>query len=352
MGSVSGSDARREEILRSALGLAFEDIVWLIERLVLRVAGEFHVEPELFALMRRRVEALRQLRIAQPLLKLKPDERVPLTRYERIEDDHGLWKARRVGRAFGKRRGWRLANNELVGAPMSPSAIQRSLERGTMRGRHHEDQMEGIRIWLRRRPGSRMPVDYENFVGDYNDDVRRQRRRNAKPLVSGGTIRAAFPHIAWDVIVGWADAGHSTKAARKLAKRWYAEQPAPDGLLVAAGELALLTDRVRQNLKSVASDPRFPAVAAIVSGTKVWLRTDVVAFASGRRVPAREHLFMADMVIDVAGMAARFGVTAVAIRQRVHNEKWHLLPSPAGRAGGKPYWLTEQVLRWDTQQAA
>ena len=337
---------RRDEewqvALRRVLDLAPGDRLKVYAALRDDLGGVLGKESERERQARLRFEAREAMRAAASVLGLPGGQAPTVTEYKEAARQATLpMTFNAVYEAFERR--WEIAQRFYRGDPVPATAGQRSARRGVLgssRGRY-EDPVAGLRQFLLQDPPpvSTGLADYEAWAKEEND-----RRSASEPRL----IEKAN-HLRTSLRVTWESAkavARREKTIEDARRERLDELLADSGPLVGGNLAAWMLDKTPSNFEKYRQRQGFPRPVARLSGGPLWRRSDIEGWRDGKRDFTDEEGALQGEVVDSAEIAERVGLPDSQMRNRVYEERWDLVPKPAGKAARRVYWLSEDVERW------
>jgi predicted DNA-binding transcriptional regulator AlpA len=323
------NQSQREVVLQGFVDLPSGDQLWVWRRIaeVLELADGS--ESDLDRKVRERAETLEALRLASQHLGL--DRPPTVNEYEEARKALGLeWSSARIGRVWGR---WTEASAALAGEPRRATAAERAHRRTYLgRRRRRVEPVRAVRIWLASGAKSDYAVDYDAWAREHNLHLEE----GELPLPRRTTI-ARNEGLAWRELLAVAR-GERTEAEVKAARRELGDWSRGPHDLVSVTTIAHMIDGSRGQAIAATHRNDFPRPVAIFGGKRAWLRGDVEARLRGVYVEREEnehrHLYMdTNEAADALGVKYQKAVSRPDV-------------PPAGRVGGKFYWLREEIEAW------
>ena len=112
--------------------------------------------------------------------------------------------------------------------------------------------------------------------------------------------------------------------------------------LVTARQVAAMLGLKPTRAGRLLREPGFPPAALLVAGKRLWLRSDVRAYADGRPFPVRWENQLRTEYIDAGELAAAVGVG----RRTLSGAGSRNIPPPSLRVAGVRLWRTREVEAW------
>lgn len=289
--------------------------------------------------LRQRQEALAALRRVQAHLGRDCDAKLTPREFDQAAPELGLeWNSAKVVRAWER---WRLATEALVGNRVPPSPTRRVRRRETGgKSRTHEEYLTAVRAWLASEPDSRSSAAYEAFVAEHDE----RREGDEPPLPRYQAIRIGLS-LHWSEIVAVAVGKMTLAEASKRATDAIGDEEGEE-TLIGRTTVARLLGRGHSHIGTLLAQETFPRPVARLYGNRYWRRGDIVAYGEGRPFATRrEGEFQAE-VLDSRELATLLGLTRKALRTRLWEERWDVLPRPSGHDAKFPYWRRADVEEW------
>lgn len=332
------SRRQREDAMRRVMELPDRDKFEVFEQLKDYLSSALSGESKEDQQLRQRKEALEAMRQVATHLGLKDGEAPTPKQFDQAAHEMSIeWTSAKVIRAYER---WRNAKQALLDEWVPRSAAQRTLVRATTgRKRKHEEYLAGVRSWLETEPASQQMCDYDEWAAETND----KRSDDAAPLVKSNALRSAL-EVGWEQIKS-AALGETTldSAFRRKAAL---ETKGGQEPLVGSTAAAVILGRSISELGTWISKAEFPSHVAKLNGTRVWRRTDIEDFHDGRVFPARREGCDQRLYVDQKEMAELMDKDWFILRRRIWQERWDVVPKPAGKAGRSWYWRRSAVEKW------
>jgi predicted DNA-binding transcriptional regulator AlpA len=222
----------------------------------------------------------------------------------------------KIVRVWGR---WRDATAALSGERDRSTVAERAYRRTYLGARRtREEPLAAVRMWLESHDGSGYSVDYDDWARGYNLTLDA----DALPVPRLSTIRHSLA-LSWsDVLaVARAERSHPEVAAKRRDDGDWSRGPHD---LIAIRTIAHLMGLSETVAKKRTNRPDFPAaVLTLPGGRRAWLREDELA----------DHDLNTMEVAELVG------------RSYQSQAKRYEVP-PAGRVGGRLYWLRAEVKAW------
>lgn len=326
----------REVVLRRFLDLATVDQIWVFERTVEAMTLTSAVPPELDRQLTMRAETLEALRLVQEHLGL--DRPPTVGEYNDTRAQLGIsWSSAKIIRVWGR---WRDAVAALAGERDRSTVAERAYRRTYLGSRRtREEPLAAVRLWLKSVAGSGFASDYDAWAREYNLTLAG----DALPMPRLSTIKHSLA-LGWSEIVAIArgERPHPDVAAVRRDHGDWSRGPHD---LIAIRTIAHLIGVSDTVAKKRTYRPGFPAhVLTLPGNRRAWLRGDVAAYLRGEQVERRANE-LADLYFDAMEVADLLGISYPQEVKRYEIQ-------PAGRAGGRHYWLRGEVEAWLAANAA
>ena len=341
-----------QAVLRRILDMAAQDQERIYAALGDMLEGPAGEEPVHEREMRARLEGVKAMEAAAAHLGL-PEGKAPTSnQYKQAARETDLpmtWPA--VYRAFEKR--WGIARAFYEGKQVPPTASQRATRRaalGTKRG--HEEPIECIRLFLNQEPPplSTTRADYESWA----KEAQAQRASDEPRLHLYADGMRMSLRTSWDRILAVAR-GELTldDAQRQRLDEVLAECGDYIGISHAGWLLGMSGPTANKYRRRTG----FPPYVAHLDGDCVWRRADIeayrdhtVAYRTGEREWAHEPDCLDEQLVTVKHIEALTGFPRKQIESRAYEERWDLVPPPAGKAARRLYWLRADVEAWERER--
>jgi hypothetical protein len=303
------------------------------------------VEPAVAAQLRRRADALKDLRRAAAWLGLDGQQAPTAPQYDEAQAALGLMPRHRIVAAYER---WSIACRELRGDWVPETVNQRALRRATSgRARQHETYLQGVRDAITRKGArSTTAAEYDDYVAAHNGSLTRaQLAAGRLPMVGSAAIRAAFPLLRWDEIVAAAFGEVDPQALmRERAEATAVAAREADGL-IGADVIAALLEVRRSVVTDLQRSGKLPVAVARLGPVSAWLATDIWSWLEGEAVPARRQYELQAEVCGSNETAQLLRTTPGYLIAALHRG-YRTVPAPAGRVSGARYWWRRRVEAW------
>lgn len=334
---AGGSRTPREEALRRCM-----ELPWLDMYEVWRVLGSYLVpagasETDTSRHLRECIEATACLTCAAAHLKLPEGEVPTIAAYTKVRAELDLpLTARQIETRW---EGWRFAKLALGGERAVETPAQRSIRRAaTGRKRHHEEHVTGVRDWLASKPATTTKEDYDEWTKRHNSDVSRLPCRRGIRVESG-------LNLSWKWVLSVARFEVELPDA-KVAYGDELREASGTFDLVGATGIALIYGTHRHDAQHLVREPGFPPHVAVLTGSRVWLRSDVEAHHAGKPFPkGRREGELQPRIVQSDEVCERLGYAPTTFIGAIHNHRVGV-PQPSGSVSAKLYWVRKDFERW------
>lgn len=334
---AAASRTPREEALRRCMELPWLDMyeVWQVLGSYLVPAGAS--ETDTSRQLRERIEATACLTCAAAHLKLPEGEAPTIAAYTKVRVELDLpLTARQIETRW---EGWRFAKLALGGERAVETPAQRSIRRAaTGRKHHHEEYVTGVRDWLATKPAATTKADYDEWAKRHNSNVSRL------PCRLGGHVESGL-NLSWKRVLSVARFEVDLPDA-KVAYAAELREASGTFDLVGATGVALIYGTRRQHAHHLARTPGFPPHVAVLTGSRVWYRSDVEAHHAGKPFPKkRREGELQPRIVHSGEVCQRLGYAPATLIGVIHNHGAGA-PQPAGSVSAKLYWVRKDFERW------
>lgn len=265
-------------------------------------------------------------------------DRAPiLAEFEQVSAKLGLGVTKtNVIKAWGR---WLFAQQALLGINERISPSQRELARKTSgRKRTSEQFIEGVREWLATQPASTRMPDYDYYVGYANDAGREL------PLVKALSVTMGL-NLSWDSVLRVGD-GHADLAEEyQRCQQQVLDREDPLGL-VTVPETSLLLGIHKSDGNNLLRTPDAPVVIAVIGGSNVFYKRDVLAYRDRQPIPERTPGEVQQLIFDATQIAGLLGIKTTSLPSYIHARMFHRVPEPHGKVSNRLYWMRDRVREW------
>lgn len=290
----------------------------------------------------KQAESLDVMRRVAEHYELSPDTAPTATQWRSAPADVTAgWSVTRIVNTWGR---FRFAQAAYVGEPLSRGSAKASMRRKAVR-RHsqYEDELEGVRRWLKTSPASNLSTIYDEFAREQNELIEAGQSENL-PLRLSAAVRSNV-NLDWDQVIAVAnDEADAMELREARRERALQRDTGPLGLVGVAGAAAIVGHT--GNLQELVESPDFPAHVVQLGHTRGWLAEDVEAYRDRRPFPRREAGEMRHLIVGTAEMAEMRGYAGPASVVTTLHRAPTMLPPPDGRLGRSVYWLRSTVDEW------
>jgi hypothetical protein len=279
----------------------------------------------------KRKAALEALGKVAAELDLPEGQAPTTTQFTEVARRLGLgWSVGKVVRIWDR---WRFAREAYAGHRLRRSAHQQGILDAQGKRRAYEDYVTSIRLFLDSTPSIENTVAYDNWTREFNAVLPH----NQPPVCQWAAIYVNLRISFSDILrvareeVALADCpktkgtDHRDEYGPLVSNQWI------------AGEYGLTHHQARH----VPRRPDFPKPAVLLSGSRAWLKDDVIAYFAGQPVPQREEFAFQDDYLSFGQLAELMGK-----RYPKQISQTTKIPEPAGLFSRRRYWLKKDVLKW------
>jgi hypothetical protein len=186
-------------------------------------------ENRLDARIDKQAESLDAMRRVAEHYELSPDTAPTATQWRNAPADVTAgWSVTRIVNTWGR---FRFAQAAYVGEPLSRGSAKASMRSKAVR-RHsqYEDELEGVRRWLKTSPASKLSTIYDEFAREQNEPIEAGKSESLLLRLSGA-VRNNL-NLDWDQVIAVAnDEADATELREARRERALQRDTGPLGLV-------------------------------------------------------------------------------------------------------------------------
>lgn len=286
------------------------------------------------ALVEARAESLDVMRQVAAHLRLTDGQLPTPTQFDATCRELNLpWNRSRFTRAWGR---WRFGKEAFAGVHHDTAARRNLFRAVDDRRVRCEAPLRALQMWLATNPPDRTAKTYRRWAGEYNAQIAH----GEVPVSILGYHMSRSLGLTWVDAVRYAAAEIGLAEAAKPRERLSRNYCRGPYDLVAMSDVQAILGRSRSEAYREVHNTEFPVPVLSLSGARLWLRTDVEAYAAGRSTSKREANELRHHYLTVPEICNATGLTLSKLRTR------RGAPTPAVLMHRVRLWLRREVDDW------
>lgn len=244
------------------------------------------------------------------------------------------WNRSRVKRAWGR---WRFGKDAFLGEDHDSAPRRRARGAVGDKRRRSEAPVRAVRLWLATEPAKLTWSDYRKWAREYNAEL------GPSDLPVG-----VDPHnltrpmgIRWRDLVRHAAGEISLDEARPSLTRDQTRYCRGPHDLVGMAEIQPIFGGSQWKAQSHAAKHSFPGAVIDLPAGRLWLRSDVEAYAQKRAFPERTTNELRSDYLTADEVASVTGLAVSTVRRGFRK-----FPETAVSLGSIRLWLRSEVVAW------